>query len=73
MYRTEFGKFLRKEKIDAVLCTTQGTFIPNLNRKVIVSVHDLMYRYEGRFPEVRKGYEEREVFFLLKQSTHGVF
>lgn len=66
MYGTGFGKILRKEKIDAVLCTTQGTFVPNLNRRVIVPVHDLMHRYEGRFPEVRKGYEEREVFFSSK-------
>lgn len=66
MYMTEFGKRLRAEKIDAVLCTTQGVFVPNLSRKVIVPVHDLMHRYEGRFPEVRKDYEERELVFSSK-------
>lgn len=66
MYMTEFGKRLRAEKINAVLCTTQGAFIPNFNRKVIVPVHDLMHRYEGRFPEVRKDYEARELVFASK-------
>lgn len=66
MYMTEFGKTIRRKKIDAVLCTTQGTFVPNLGRKVIVPVHDLMHRYEGRFPEVSKGYKAREIFFSSK-------
>lgn len=66
MYMTEFGKRFRREKIDAVLCTTQGVFVPNINTKIIVPVHDLMHRYEGRFPEVKKGYKERELFFSSK-------
>lgn len=63
MYMTQFGAMLRKEKINAVLCTTQGVFLPNLNVKVIAPVHDLMHRYEGRFPEVRQEYEGRELYF----------
>lgn len=65
MHMTEFGKRLRKEKIDAILCTTQTTFVPYLGIKVIVPVHDLMHRYEGRFPEVRGDYEVREVLFSI--------
>lgn len=59
-YMTQFEKKLREEKIDAVLCTMQNIFVPNIKEKVIVPVHDLMHRYEGRFPEVREGYEGRE-------------
>lgn len=66
MYMTQIGKRLNKEKIDAVLCTTQGIFIPNIKPKVIAPVHDLMHRYEGRFPEVREGYEERELLYSSK-------
>ncbi len=66
MYMTAFGKRLRAEKADAILCTTQGAFIPNYDRKVIVPVHDLMHRYEGRFSEVRKDFQERELVFASK-------
>lgn len=66
MYMTEFGRRIRDEKADAVLCTTQGVFVPNLNVKVIAPVHDLMHRYEGRFPEVRKDYDVRERLFSSK-------
>lgn len=66
MYMTEFGRKIRQEKIDAVLCTTQGAFIPNLDIKVIEPVHDLMHRYEGRFPEIRNDYEVRERLFASK-------
>lgn len=66
VHMTGFGKGLRKEKIDAVICTTQGTFVPNLGIKVIAPVHDLMHRYEGSFPEVSKDYEVREVLLSAK-------
>ena len=66
MYMTDFGRRIKKEKVDAVLCTAQAVFIPNFNIKVIVPVHDLMHRYEGRFPEVREGYEDRELVFSSK-------
>lgn len=66
MYMTEFGRRINKEKADAVLCTTQGAFIPNFKTKVIAPVHDLMHRYEGRFPEVGEGYENRERLFSSK-------
>lgn len=66
MYFSEFGKVIRQEKIAVILGTTQGMFIPNLGVKVIVPVHDLMHRYEGRFPEVRSGYDERELIFSSK-------
>lgn len=63
MYMTAFGKMIREEGIDAVLCTTQCTFTPNLNIKIIVPVHDLMHRYERKFPEVASEYESRETLF----------
>lgn len=66
MYIAELGKKLRRERIDAVLCTAQGTFVPNINTKVIVPVHDLMHRYEGKFPEVKEGYEARELVHFSK-------
>lgn len=65
-YMTEFGKLLRREKVDAIFVTMQGAFIPNLSTKVIVPVHDLMHRYEGRFPEVSDNYENRELSFASK-------
>lgn len=63
MHMSRFGECIQKNRIDAVLCTGQGIFIPNLNIKVIVPVHDLMHRYEGRFPEVAEGYDTRELLF----------
>lgn len=66
MYMTGFGKKIREEKTDAVLCTTQGGFVPNLNTKIIAPVHDLMHRYEGRFPEVTKDYDARELCYSSK-------
>lgn len=66
MYITELGKWLRSEKVDAVLCTAQRTFIPNIGTKIIAPVHDLMHRYEGRFPEVKEDYESRELLFASK-------
>lgn len=65
-YMTELGRKIQEEKVDAVLCTTQGVFIPNLNTKVIAPVHDLMHRYESRFPEVKSEYKERELIFISK-------
>lgn len=66
MYMTAFGRELYRNKIDALLCTTQGIFVPNFDCKIIAPVHDLMHRYEGRFLEVRDGYEGRELIFASK-------
>ena len=66
MYWMQLGKTLREEKINAVFVMSQGLFIPNLNIKIIVPVHDLMHRYEGRFPEVGSGYDSRELVFKSK-------
>lgn len=66
IYMTRLGKGIRKEKINAVVCTTQGSFVPNLGIKVIAPVHDLMHRYESVFPEVREEYEIREVLLSAK-------
>lgn len=63
MYMTEMGKKISEEKIQAVLSAVQGVFIPNFDVKIITPVHDLMHRYEGRFPEVREHYWGREVLF----------
>ena len=66
MYLTQFGAMLRQNKVKAVLFTVQGDFLPNLNVKMIAPVHDLMHRYEGRFPEVGKDYVARELVFSSK-------
>ena len=66
IYGTELGKALRKEKADAVFVTDQGLFIPNMGIKVIAPVHDLMHRYEGRFPEVSSRYDQRELLSASK-------
>lgn len=62
-YVSETGKILRKEGVDAIFVTYQGSFVPNLGIKTIIPVHDLMHRYEGRFPEVKSGHDEREFAF----------
>lgn len=66
MHVTQFGTILRRKKFNAILFTTQGDFLPNINVKTIAPVHDLMHRYEGRFPEVRQDYEARELIFSSK-------
>ena len=66
MYMTDFGKAVRREKITAVIVTIQGLFLPNFHVKMIVPVHDLMHRYEGRFPEVKSEYNKRELIFSSK-------
>ncbi len=63
MHLTSLGKTVRKEKIDAIFLTMQCVFIPNLSAKVIAPVHDLMHRYERRFPEVSSEYDMRELQF----------
>lgn len=62
MYKTELGKIIKQEKVDVLFITTQSYF-PNLNTKIIVPVHDLMHRYEPRFPEVSGEYLCRELMF----------
>jgi len=60
-YLTHVGRRIRKEKID-ILFPLQSSYVPPYFRvKLMVPVHDLMHRYEGRFPEVRVDYENREV------------
>lgn len=63
MYISKTGRMLSKEKIDAVLYTAQCVFVPCLGVKTIIPVHDLMHRYEGRFPEVAADYDRRERIF----------
>lgn len=60
-YMTPMGKLLRKEGIDILFSTQQFFFIPNYSAKIIVPVHDLMHRYETRFPEVMRAYSDREI------------
>lgn len=60
-YFTDFGKMLRKEKIDILFYVEQLWYIPNLKPRIITSVHDLMHRYEPDFPEVKCDYQRREV------------
>lgn len=58
---TPMGKMLRKEKIDIILITRQLAFIPNYNVKLVMPVHDLMHRYERKFPEVSSDFDRREI------------
>lgn len=60
-YLTPMGKMLRKEKIDILLVTRQLVFIPNYGVKIVMPVHDLMHRYEPRFPEVVTDFDRREI------------
>lgn len=59
-YMTPMGKVLRREEIDIVLVTRQFVSIPNYGVKLVMPVHDLMHRYEKRFPEVAEDYDRRE-------------
>lgn len=61
MHMTPMGQLIKREKIDILLSTEQGVFVPNYDVKIIEPVHDLMHRYEAIFPEVREDYERREV------------
>lgn len=61
-YMTDMGKMIRKEQIDILFSVHQGIFIPNFNVKIISPVHDLMHRYEPDFPEVKEGFECREIY-----------
>lgn len=60
-YLTPMGKALRHEKIDIVFITRQFYSIPNYNVKIIMPIHDLMHRYERRFPEVIEDFDRREI------------
>lgn len=69
LYSTRFsrmGKILREEGFDAVLCTAQTSFVPNMRIKAITPAHDLMHRYEKRFPEAGSEYLAREILFSSK-------
>lgn len=61
LYTTEIGDFLRKEKVNLLVFTQQGTRFPPLPYKMIYPVHDLMHRYERNFPEVKQEYNYREI------------
>ena len=60
-YMTSLGRLIREEKIDILFSPQQFFFLPNYKVKIISPVHDLMHRYEPEFPEVRSGFEEREL------------
>ncbi len=53
-YMTPLGKKIREEKLDILLIVQQHKFIPNYKVKIVGAVHDLMHRYESRFPELNK-------------------
>lgn len=67
--KTEIGRIVKRERIDALFISTQSYF-PSLDTRVIAPVHDLMHRYESSFPEVRKEYEFREEMFKC-QARYG--
>lgn len=70
-YFSDIGKFLRKEKINYIICAQQGTLIPPLPCKIVYPIHDLMHRYEKEFPEVKGEYNFRELLYknVVKNST----
>lgn len=61
-YMTYTGEQIRREKIEIMFSTRQGSFIPNYRVKIISPVHDLMHRYEPKFPEVKKDFKNRELY-----------
>lgn len=63
---SDWGKYLKKEKIDILFLTNQLVYMPDYNTKLIVPIHDLMHRYEGDFPEVKDGYKSREQIFSIQ-------
>lgn len=69
-YFSDIGNFLRKEKINFIVCA-QVTTIPPLPCKTVYPVHDLMHRYEGKFPEVKADYDARELLYknVIKNSS----
>lgn len=70
-YMTSLGRKIREEKIDILFSLQQGLFIPDYGIKLISPVHDLMHRYEPKFPEVVADYETREIYMkcLAKYSA----
>lgn len=62
-YKTELGRIVKQEEIDVLFVTMQLYYVPSLNTKIIVPVHDLMHRYESKFLEVSEGYRFRERMF----------
>ena len=61
--KNDIGKLILKNKIDLLICGQQTVCIPKCLCKIIHPVHDLMHRYERRFPEVGEAYDERELIF----------
>lgn len=71
-YFTQLGAVLSENKIDILFITMQILFIPPLKVKVITPVHDLMHKYEQRFPEVGEVYHYREKIFKLQAKFADV-
>jgi len=49
---TRWGQLIRNEGIEVLLFTNQLEYLPNYDVKTIFPLHDLMHRYEKRFPEL---------------------
>jgi glycosyltransferase involved in cell wall biosynthesis len=69
---TQLGALLKREQVDILFVTLQIIFIPPLNVKIITPVHDLMHRYERRFPEVGGAFAQREKIFSLQARCADV-
>lgn len=63
MMEDSLGKIIRERKIHLLICGQQGMFLPKYLCRQIHPVHDLMHRYEGKFQEIKKTYESREIVF----------
>ena len=63
------GKLIQKENFDLLIFGQQGMFIPNLLLKQVCPVHDLMHRYETRFPERSRISEDKLIWGSIKYAS----
>lgn len=72
LYSGLFSPLVRKikeEGIDVLVYGQQGAFIANKRIKQICPIHDLMHRYESRFPERQQSREDNLLHCELQYAT----
>lgn len=72
IWKNNFAKVILENGVDLLISGQQTIYVPKCPCKVIHPVHDLMHRYESRFPEVKRDYEEREILFKNVARTASV-
>lgn len=60
---------IKREKIDLLVYGQQGGFLPNKLIKQICPIHDLMQRYESKFPERQQSNEDNVFCCELQFAT----